>query len=799
MMRGVADIDTKGENPFAKGTGKNDKPVGEGKKTAGKLKCRFCTADATKRVRRADSPTGVGACDKHVPLAKAAGKRVLGVDTLDDDDSDGGKGGKSEKKSVPGEEGSVGPFPGEYTRAHVYARDVQSGAGNCVCGAAPGDELHARSPLGPTVEGKAGKPGGPPKVAGLALIAADTGRVLMLQRAFNTPDDPAAGTWEFPGGHLEAGDDSSLHGAMREWAEEVGHPVPTGGTVVTAWTDPSGIYQGHAVVVPSETALDLSAARTITNPDDDSEQVAWWDVAHAAKNPALRRECRNVPWRELARIAGQARTGMVEAKAAEPPARDPEARRQRLANQAAAAAREDAAKGGKKKRVASEAGSARYKLPIGAEIGKARDQAAAKVQQDPAARSAYGKLLTANPREYRAMLDGMKDDELGRLTQVAYSFRSSNPNVVQARLALAAALRRRGKDVADYGGLGSRATKDPDARPARKATLPAGARGLTQGADGSVDVSDENIPKAKIDALLKAGWTAKPGDGREALYPPPAGQHKSLPIPLRSDGTWLPGEAWRARAERRTMAGLMGKALPPPEMVRYGEGGQPMRLHVYVDGSWQYKVGGGGELVAGGGYPVGVDPLRLAAEIESKVMSPDPAAARLREYWAHGAGRRKWRPGSPGDFKRLKRLVARHIPKHMLNGWVANVHKLATGEWPGRKAHGTKADPAWEDLSPDDLVAASMLDPDDPTGRGPDTDAISTALDRYADIAGQLTAEQEYEAALAAEVQWELLSDGSILAEDAGMPDDEPGYWDRGDDEDPDPVAMLTELFADAL
>jgi sorbitol-specific phosphotransferase system component IIBC len=35
---------------------------------------------------------------------------------------------------VPGWEGTIGPFPGQYHLPHVYARDVQSGAGNCVCG-----------------------------------------------------------------------------------------------------------------------------------------------------------------------------------------------------------------------------------------------------------------------------------------------------------------------------------------------------------------------------------------------------------------------------------------------------------------------------------------------------------------------------------------------------------------------------------------------------------------------------------------------------------------------------------------
>ena len=153
-----------------------------------------------------------------------------------------------------------------------------------------------------------------PSVAGVALMAADTGRVLMLQRGLDDETDPAAGTWEFPGGHIEDGDDTSLHGGMREWAEEVGQPFPTGGAVVHTWTSPDGVYQGHVVVISSEDALDLGAERTVTNADDDySEQAAWWDPDHAAKNPALRRECRKTPWSALKRAAKTVRSPVTAA------------------------------------------------------------------------------------------------------------------------------------------------------------------------------------------------------------------------------------------------------------------------------------------------------------------------------------------------------------------------------------------------------------------------------------------------------------------------------------------------------
>lgn len=49
--------------------------------------------------------------------------------------------------AVPGEEGSIGPGPAEYGNPHVYARDTESGAGNCVCGRPPEHDLHIASPL----------------------------------------------------------------------------------------------------------------------------------------------------------------------------------------------------------------------------------------------------------------------------------------------------------------------------------------------------------------------------------------------------------------------------------------------------------------------------------------------------------------------------------------------------------------------------------------------------------------------------------------------------------------------------
>jgi 8-oxo-dGTP pyrophosphatase MutT (NUDIX family) len=168
------------------------------------------------------------------------------------------------------------------------------------CGAPLGGEGHEHH------EGAKQHPG--PHVSGIALKAHDTGRVLMLQRGLDDPDDPAAGTWEFPGGHHEEGDLSSLHAGIREFEEEVGQQFPLHGVVKHVWTSPNGVYQGHVVVIPSEKDLSMKDGRVVPNPDDPKgdchEQAAWWDPEHAKKNPALRPEAKEgTPWKEIAKAS----------------------------------------------------------------------------------------------------------------------------------------------------------------------------------------------------------------------------------------------------------------------------------------------------------------------------------------------------------------------------------------------------------------------------------------------------------------------------------------------------------------
>jgi 8-oxo-dGTP pyrophosphatase MutT (NUDIX family) len=137
--------------------------------------------------------------------------------------------------------------------------------------------------------------------AGLCVKAADTGRVLMLQRCITDDTDPAAGTWEFPGGHIED-DETPFDAARREWEEETGTVLPAG-EMRGSWTSPNGVYQAFVYVVRSESdvrANTNAADRHVLNPDDPDgdmiEVCAWWDPKDLPGMPALRPECQTTDW-----------------------------------------------------------------------------------------------------------------------------------------------------------------------------------------------------------------------------------------------------------------------------------------------------------------------------------------------------------------------------------------------------------------------------------------------------------------------------------------------------------------------
>src|SRR5262245_14271030 len=73
-------------------------------------------------------------------------------------------------------------------------------------------------------------------------------------------------------------------------------------------------------------------------------------------------------------------------------------------------------------------------------------------------------------------------------------------------------------------------------------------------------------------------------------------------------------------------------------------------------------------------------------------MAQKPATTRiprqLRESDVHGKGAAEIGWGTPGDFDRCRAFMRRHnVPGHEIDGACANLHRIATGEWPGPRAH----------------------------------------------------------------------------------------------------------------
>lgn len=147
-----------------------------------------------------------------------------------------------------------------------------------------------------------------PYVAGLMVRAADTGRVLMLQRAI-TGDDPASGRWEPPGGHAEPGE-TLLQAALREFSEETGMRLPKG-QVTGFWDASNGIYRGYVMTVPAEADVPIFDGRDqVWDPDDPkgdhTQAIAWFDPDQFAGNPSMRDEMADDLPQVMAALAGDA-------------------------------------------------------------------------------------------------------------------------------------------------------------------------------------------------------------------------------------------------------------------------------------------------------------------------------------------------------------------------------------------------------------------------------------------------------------------------------------------------------------
>lgn len=90
----------------------------------------------------------------------------------------------------------------------------------------------------------------------------------------------------------------------------------------------------------------------------------------------------------------------------------------------------------------------------GSKANAPRDAAAAKVQANPKAAPLFNKAVGSSPKDRAKYMQGLSDADLELLTEALYSARTSDPTIVQARIAVANEMAKRGLDIRKYGALG---------------------------------------------------------------------------------------------------------------------------------------------------------------------------------------------------------------------------------------------------------------------------------------------------------------------------------------------------------
>lgn len=63
--------------------------------------------------------------------------------------------------------------------------------------------------------------------------------------------------------------------------------------------------------------------------------------------------------------------------------------------------------------------------------------------------------------------------------------------------------------------------------------------------------------------------------------------------------------------------------------------------------------------------------------------------ARLKAYWSHGAGRKRW-IDSPHPYTTLYDLLLEFASPSVAHGLAANIFHEATGEYPGQRKRGQR-------------------------------------------------------------------------------------------------------------
>jgi 8-oxo-dGTP pyrophosphatase MutT (NUDIX family) len=135
--------------------------------------------------------------------------------------------------------------------------------------------------------------------AGIALVHA--GEVFLAQRTMDETDDPdVQETWEFPGGHLDPGE-QPYEAALREFLEETGLTMPIDATVINGWRSSDGVYQGFVVSCDGSDLTEWHEADWM--PTSECQAVGWFTRETLPENlrPVVRDD---TPWDLIFGVSG---------------------------------------------------------------------------------------------------------------------------------------------------------------------------------------------------------------------------------------------------------------------------------------------------------------------------------------------------------------------------------------------------------------------------------------------------------------------------------------------------------------
>jgi 8-oxo-dGTP pyrophosphatase MutT (NUDIX family) len=129
-------------------------------------------------------------------------------------------------------------------------------------------------------------------VAGLAIYREDDPSVFLAQRSYDETDDPdVRETWEFPGGHLNEGEDPEA-AAYREFNEEIGFAPPDMETV-NGWRSEDGHYQGFVCRADEFPSIED------WKPTEEVQAIGWFtpeDIEKLTASGELRPEVTKMDW-----------------------------------------------------------------------------------------------------------------------------------------------------------------------------------------------------------------------------------------------------------------------------------------------------------------------------------------------------------------------------------------------------------------------------------------------------------------------------------------------------------------------